>query len=116
MTGETVNQVAGFLGLCKRAGKLSLGQEACVKAVRKRNAALVLLDEGCSGNTRKRFEDTCKTYATPLYSMPAGQVAKAVGRECRMVVAIEPGSMAQKLLGLLLQEVSMAESRIEDRG
>ena len=111
MTGETAKRVAGFLGLCNRAGRLSLGQEACVRAVRKRDAALVLLDEGCSGNTRKRFVDACGTYVTPLYSMPAGQIAKAVGKAGRMVAAVGPGDMAQKLLTLLLQEASIEERK-----
>ena len=115
MNEETESRVAGFLGICNRAGKLTFGQEACVGAVRKQDAALVLLDEGCSGNTRKRFADACGTHATPLYSMPAGRIAKAVGKTGRMVAAIGPGGMAQKLFDLLRQEAPMAGGREEDQ-
>lgn len=116
MTDETANLAAGFLGLCQRAGQVSLGQEACVSAIRKREAALVLLDSECSGNTRKRFSDACGTYATPLYFMPAGRIAKAVGKAGRMVAAIGPGGMAQKLLVLLSQEKPVSDCRAENYG
>jgi len=116
VTEETVNRVAGFLGLCNRAGQLSLGHEACISAVRKRKAALVLLDEECSGNTRKRFADACSTHVTPLYFLPADRIAKAVGKAGRMVAAIGPGNMAQKLFALLHQEAITPEGRTEDHG
>lgn len=101
MTQETASKVAGFLGLCTRAGRLSFGQEACVKAVRKGEATVVLLDEGASENTRKRLRDACQSHGVPLYGMPEGRIAQAVGKEGRMVASIGGGGMAQKLLKLL---------------
>lgn len=107
MTEETEKHVAGFLGLCTRAGQVSFGQEACVDAVRKRKAALVLLDAGSSENTRKRFLDTCKTYGVPLYSLAEGTLEKAVGKDGRKVAVVMPGGMAKKLLGLLEGEPTL---------
>lgn len=109
MTREAANKVAGFLGLCTRAGRLSFGQEACVNAVRKGEAVLVLLDEGASGNTRKRLHNACQTHGVPLYGMPPGRIAQAVGKDGRMAVAIGGGGMAQKLLELLGAEEPMNE-------
>lgn len=101
MTREAADKVAGFLGLCTRAGRLSFGQEACVNAVRRGGAAVALLDEGASHNTRKRIGDACQTHGVPLYGMPPGRIAQAVGKEGRMVVSIEAGGMAARLLELL---------------
>ena len=107
MTGEMASKVAGFLGLCTRAGRLSFGQEACVNAIRKGQASLALLDEGASENTRKRLRDACRTHGVPLYGMPAGRIAQAVGKDGRMAVCIGAGGMAKKLLELLGGEVPM---------
>ncbi len=108
MTEMTATRVAGFLGLCVKAGQVSLGQEACVNLVRREAAALVLLDEGCSENTRKRLLDACQTHQVPLYSMPEGRIAQAVGKEGRMMAAIGQGGMAQKLFTLLSLEPSLS--------
>ena len=112
MTEETAARVGGFLGLCTRAGQLAFGQESCVDAVRKHKAAVVLLDMDCSENTRKRFLDTCKTHRTLLYGLPSGMIARVVGKEGRMVVAVKPGGMADKVLDLLKGEPVMEQSSV----
>ncbi len=104
MTEETARQTAGFLGLCTRAGQLLMGQEACVNAVRRQEAALALLDEDSSENTRKRMMDACSAHQVPLYGLPAGAIARAVGKDGRRVAAIKPGSMARKFFSLLEAE------------
>jgi ribosomal protein L7Ae-like RNA K-turn-binding protein len=109
VTDETARKVAGFLGLCTRAGQLSSGQEACVGAIRKGQATLALLDEGASENTRKRLGDACRTHGVPLYGMPPGRIGQAVGKEGRMAVCIGSGGMAQRLLELLVAETPMNE-------
>ena len=109
MTEETARKVAGFLGLCTRAGQLSSGQEACVGAIRKGQASLALLDEGASENTRKRLGDACRTHGVPLYSMPGERIGQAVGKQGRMAVCVCPGGMAKRLMELLAAETPMNE-------
>lgn len=98
-----LDRLAGFVGLCTRAGQLIFGQEACVTAVRNGQAALVLLDESSSPNTLKRFSDTCQSHPTPLYLLPSGLLEQAVGKDGRKVASIRPGGMAQKLLSILAE-------------
>ena len=43
MTEQTLHRLKGFLGLCGRAGQITLGQDACVDAVRSETAALALM-------------------------------------------------------------------------
>ena len=107
MTAEASARVKGFLGLCTRAGQLIFGQDACVDAVRAQRAAVVLLDESCSANTRKRLEDACRTHGIPLYSLAAELIAGAVGKDGRKVAALRPGSMADKMLSLLAEELTV---------
>ncbi len=108
MREQAAQRVTGFLGLCTRAGQVTFGQDACVGAVRSEKAALVLLDEESSENSRKRFLDTCRSHATPLYILEAGSIARAVGKDDRKVVAIKYGTMADKLLALLQEEKNHA--------
>ncbi|MBR3763120.1 MAG: ribosomal L7Ae/L30e/S12e/Gadd45 family protein [Clostridia bacterium] len=104
MTEQIENQVMNFLGLCMRAGRITSGQEACVDLARQEQAALVLMDAGASGNTRKRITDACHSHSVPLYELTEGSLGHAIGKKGRMVVALKPDGMAQKLLTLLADE------------
>ena len=108
MTEQTLHRLGGFLGLCGRAGQITLGQEACVNAVRAETAALALMDESSAPTTRKRFSDSCATHHVPLYSVPKGLIAQALGKDGRMTVTVKRGRMAQKLFELLRDEIPLA--------
>ena len=104
MTEQIENQVVSFLGLCMRAGRITSGQEACVDLARQEQAALVLMDAGVSENTRKRISDACRSHNVPLYELTEGALGHAIGKKGRMMVALKPDGMAQKLLSLLKDE------------
>ncbi len=104
MTQATESRVTAFLGLCLRAGRLTTGQEACVELIRQEQAALVLMDEGASENTRKRVTDACRSHHTPLYQLSPGALGHAIGKPGRMVLAMKPDGMTDKLLALLNDE------------
>jgi ribosomal protein L7Ae-like RNA K-turn-binding protein len=113
MTAQIAGRIKGFLGLCTRAGQLILGQEACVDAVRRHSVSVILLDEGCSDNTRKRFLDACQTHGTPLYSLEPELIALAVGKEGRKVAAVKTGGMAEKMLSLLAEEPKLGRGNAD---
>lgn len=108
MTENTSRQVKGFLGLCGRAGQVTLGQDACVQAVRAETAALVLMDDASAPTTRKRFTDSCTSHGVPLYGVPPGLISQALGKDGRMTVTVKAGKMARKLLELLREETPLA--------
>ena len=112
MTSEKAVQISGFLGLCARAGQLIFGQEACVDAVRRHKAGIILLDKTSSANTRKRFLDTCATHETLLYGMEDGAIAKAVGKDVCRVVAVKPGGMTKKMIDLFQDEAVLTKEQI----
>ncbi|NLI20070.1 MAG: hypothetical protein GX418_00760 [Clostridiales bacterium] len=108
MTQDTLQRLKGFLGLCGRAGQITLGQDACVDAVRTETAALVLMDESSAPTTRKRFSDSCASHRVPLYEVPKGFIAQALGKDGRMTVTVGRGRMAQKLAEILKDEVPLS--------
>ena len=104
MREQTENRVIGFLGLCMRAGRIVSGQEACVDLIRRKEAALVLLDGSASDNTRKRIVDACHSHDAPAWELSENALGHAIGKEGRMVIALRDDGMAQNLLTLLKDE------------
>lgn len=51
-----------FLGLAARAGEVVFGAQACMDAIKKRKAKLILIDGSASENTKKDFTNACKYY------------------------------------------------------
>ena len=89
-----------MLGLAMRAGQLSFGEDGVRKAIASGAAALVLLDEGASDNTKKRMRDSCAYYGVPLMETAAGRLGEAVGRPGRMSAAVARGPLCDKLAAL----------------
>ena len=114
MTEQMLHQLKGFLGLCGRAGQITMGQDACVAAVRSETAVLVLMDEQSAPTTRKRFSDSCASHHVPLYSVPAGLISQSLGKDSRMTVTVKRGRMAQKLFELLREEVPLSGTNSSD--
>jgi len=104
MTELTENRVISFLGLCMRAGRIISGQEACVDLIRQGQAALALMDASASDNTRKRLTDACRSHDVALYELSAGTLGAAIGKKGRMVIALRPDGMSQKILSMLENE------------
>lgn len=111
MTRQETEKLRGFLGLCHRAGQVILGQDACVDAVRKQMAALLLLDLGSTETSKKRFRNACQSHHVPLYGLPEGLIAGALGRDGVKAAAIRRGTMAGKLRELLPVETIIDDER-----
>ncbi len=94
-------KVWGLIGLASRAGQIASGESACTLAIRRGEAALVLLDAGASAGARKAMSDACAYRSVPLYLVEAGRIASSIGKPGRKVAAIKPGSLAQQLQRLL---------------
>lgn len=94
-------KVWGLIGLASRAGQVASGESACEIALRRGEAALVLLDEGASAGTRKALSDACAYRGVPLFAVEAGRIAASTGKPGRMAAAVKPGSLAQQLHRLL---------------
>ncbi len=83
-----------------RAGQLVSGESGCELAVRGGQVAIILLDKGASANLRKKFTDACAFHKAFLYTLEEGRLGQAIGKPERMVVAIKPGPMAERLAAL----------------
>ena len=73
-----LTKLLGFLGLCRRAGKMVLGTPlVCEELAKKKRPALVLYSEGASAATKKRIESKCRFYETKALALPVSTSALA---------------------------------------
>lgn len=98
-----MDNIASFLGLAKKAGKLAIGEEPVGSACRAKKASLVLLAADSAVNTVRRAAHFSEIGGVPSLTLPLdkGQVGLAVGRaSCAMLALTDIGmaaSLAKKL-------------------
>ena len=92
------------MGLAMRAGQVTLGANLALTVVKSGKAALVLIDEGASENTRKKLMDACAYRAVPIYTLPAGLIDDACGKDSRYAAAFKSGGLADKIRQLLISQ------------
>jgi len=92
------SRALGFLGLAMRAGKVHAGEGAALECVRAGEAGVLLLDDGASANTRKRFLDACSFRPCPVAFAEQGALGQSIGRPGRMAAAVEKGPFSGHLL------------------
>jgi len=60
-------QISSVLSLCMKAGMLKTGDFASEKALRAKEAALILLAADASDNTKKKYVNKAHYYKIPVY-------------------------------------------------
>lgn len=92
------NKAYSMIGLAMRAGKIASGEFSTEKAVKSGRAALVILAETASENTKKKFRNMCTYYEVPLYFLGEKEaLGRAVGKESRASLAVLDDSFAKAI-------------------
>ena len=84
------SKATGMLGLCKKAGRLIVGTDLTVKAIReKKGVYLVLLASDASDNTVKRATDCCTHYGVTCRTLPVTteELGRLVGKGSAVAAA-----------------------------
>jgi ribosomal protein L7Ae-like RNA K-turn-binding protein len=96
------SKAMSLLGLANRARKVISGEELVLKEIKNGRAKLVLLSNDASQNTSKRIQDKCLYYKVPVILIEnREQLGTAIGKEARVVVALNDAGFAKKLTTLL---------------
>jgi ribosomal protein L7Ae-like RNA K-turn-binding protein len=96
------NPWVNFLGIAARAGKVISGEELVVKSIQKQNAKIVLLSKDASENTKKKVTDKCLFYKIDFVWIEDRNIlGKAIGKEQRVVVAVNDQGFSKRLKELL---------------
>ena len=88
-----MDKLLNFLGLCRRAGKLTTGFDAVEETVVKGEARLVIIAGDASKNTEKKLLKTCEAYNVKLIKLNRSkeELSSAVGRFTAAASVTETG-------------------------
>ncbi|MBQ7437768.1 MAG: ribosomal L7Ae/L30e/S12e/Gadd45 family protein [Oscillospiraceae bacterium] len=94
------SELLRFLGLMRRAGKLSVGEEGTGQAARAGKAKLILLARDASDNARDRAEGFARRGAVPLVRLRVDKasLASALGVAGGAMAAVCDAGFARALL------------------
>ena len=87
------NKILSLVGLAQKAGKVASGEFATEKAVKSHTAAIVIVANDASDNTKKMFTNMCTFYNVPIYFLSdKNTLGYAIGKQFRASLAItDPG-------------------------
>lgn len=90
-----------FLGLTKRAGKLSEGYNKCEEIIKRKKVYLLILSKEVSANTREMFLKLCKDKNIEVLQHYSNiELGEAVGRPEINVLCVTDKQMGEKLISL----------------
>ena len=94
-----MDKILNFIGLAKRAGKISTGEFICRKAIQQGLARLVLVAEDASDNTKKAMCNSCKHYHVPyLEFADKDRLGKYTGGGSKAVVSVNDENFAKAVI------------------
>ena len=65
-----MDKALGFLGICRRAGKLLIGEDGVSGAARSGEARLLMTASDTASNTRKKAGNLGRWYKIPVVTLP----------------------------------------------
>ena len=85
----TAGKVLSLIGLATKAGKTVSGEFCTEREVKSGRAALVIVAEDASDNTKKKFQNMCEYYKVPIYFYEdKDTVGHAMGKQFRASLAV----------------------------
>lgn len=96
-------KLKGFLGICRRSGKLSAGRDASVASIKKRKAFLTVMCSDCSQRLKDEISDECEFHGRSILCITApftmNELYTAVGIRAG-VFTVDDENLAKKLYDL----------------
>ncbi|MCI8484769.1 MAG: 50S ribosomal protein L7ae [Lachnospiraceae bacterium] len=93
------DRILSMLGLAAKAGKIASGEFSTEKAVKSRQAFLVVVSAEASENTKKMFRNMCSFYQVPMYLYESKEaLGHAIGKQFRASLAVLDEGFAKSLV------------------
>ena len=91
-----MNKTLSYIGLCRKAGRLVIGAELTVEAIRVGKIKSAFTAKDASDNTVKRIKDACAYRSIPYKPIPytKEQLGAALGKESAAAVGVTDDSFA----------------------
>lgn len=96
---ESNQKVLNLFGLATKAGKTVSGEFSTEKSIKDGKAAMVIVSEEASDNTKKMFTNLCTYYKVPVYIFgKKEELGHAMGKEMRASLAILDAGFAKAVV------------------
>lgn len=83
------SKALSLLSLATRAGKIASGEFCTEREVKSGTAALVIVADDASENTKKKFRNMCEFYRVPIcFYQNKDTLGHAIGKEMRASLAV----------------------------
>lgn len=93
------NKIYALLGLAMKGRNVVSGEFQTIDAIRAYNAALVIVAEDASDNTKKLFSDKCSYYEVPIYIYGTKEdLGRAIGKDLRSSLAVCDNGLAEAII------------------
>ena len=93
------SKALSLVGLATKAGKTVSGEFMTEKEVKSGKAALVIVADDASDNTKKKFRDMCEFYKVPIYFYAdKDTLGHAMGKEFRASLAVLDAGFAKGIM------------------
>ena len=93
------NKILSLVGLATKAGKTVSGEFCTEKEVKTGRAALVIVADDASANTKKKFQNMCDFYEVPIYFYEdKDALGHAMGKEFRASLAVLDEGFAKGII------------------
>ena len=94
-----LSKALSLISLATKAGKIASGEFCTEKEVKSGTAALVIVAEDASDNTKKKFKNMCEFYEVPIYIYgDKNTLGHAMGKEFRASLAVTDAGFAKGIM------------------
>ena len=94
-----LSKALSLISLATKAGKTASGEFCTEKEIKTGMAALVIVAEDASENTKKMFQNMCEFYEVPIYFYgDKDTLGHAMGKEFRASLAITDAGFATGII------------------
>lgn len=99
------DKILSLMGICRKAGKITLGNDAVIESMQKHKAKLIIITSDVSKNTEKGVLSQAELHHTKIITVnrTKEEVGIAIGKYCA-VVSIDDSGFANKLSKLISEE------------
>ncbi len=113
-----MDKALSFLGICRRAGKLMIGEDGVSGAARSGQAALIMVAADTASNTRKKAGNLSRWYEVPLVSLPWDKdtLGELLDKRVCAILALTDKGLADAFRQKLAARSGQAGAEAEETG
>lgn len=107
------DRLLSFMGICRRAGKLVIGNDPVKESIETDKALLVLIASDISQNTLKKIKPVIEDSSVPCYTInrTKDEISFSLGKACAILAVTDKG-FADKFTELIKSEQKKEETTI----